>query len=64
MRDLGFELKKIDYGRLPKWILERIATGQYVQELATGDIWNVTLDSDLAWDLLQWKQAQQQEENV
>ena len=64
MESLGFSLKKVSYGRLPKWILERISNGQYVQEAETGDIWNKSLDSNLAWDLLQWKQAQQQRKNV
>ncbi len=63
VENLGFRLKKVNYGRLPKWILDRIANGHYVQEIETGDVWNKSIDSDLAWDLLQWKQAQQQEGN-
>jgi hypothetical protein len=53
-----FELKKADYGILPEWIRERIRLGLYVQEAETGDIWNISQDGRIAWELIVWKQAQ------
>jgi hypothetical protein len=50
------------YGNLPGWIIREVLFGRFQVDPQTGEIWNISQDTDLALRLVDWKQAQTQQE--